>query len=760
MSWLSQSNWLGYAFLIGNCLFWFGYGYELYLYLIYTVVFYLSFIKRQLLISVFIVFGFSWSLFSGYLFDGWRFNHQASAGKFRVIAKVNSLINESKAMRRLELVVSNINGEALAGEKLLISCYRKCPDFKLGEEWRLLVKLKPPNGSYNPGFFDYERWLFSKTIKATGYLVETIDNKRLEPTTGIDKLRQELHDKIITQFTNNDVSASLLAMILGDRSYIDSRQLNLLQASGTSHLIAISGLHIGLAALPGFLIGGLFWRYSSQLQRFEKLRIQWLFCLIPASVYAVISGFGLPAQRALLMLCIFALGQLIKYPTSLHQRFNFALFLILLMQPKASLEVSFWLTFLVTYFILIFTQIARFSNYWRGLLGLQLALSMMMFSVQSFVFSQVPSISIVHNLWAIPYVSFILLPISMFWALVNLCFDYVSWQYVEVILLHSYQVFWFLLNLFSDFSSALLFQNPISLYQTVLIMSATSLLLLPSSAQLRMAVCLLILSLQFRQKIDNRFSMTVFDVGQGLSVLMQSQQQRLIYDTGFGMEDYSVFESQLVPWLISEGIKPLDYLVISHSDADHAGGMSAALSHLNVKNLILSPEIIRPPNYHGNSTICTIAQQWAIGKATVEVLSPDGDIETSSDNNLSCVLLVKIDAFSILISGDIEKPAEYRLLQNYPQLEVDVLLVPHHGSDTSSTNTLLSQLSPTIAINSSGYLNKFGFPKSDIVARYRKIDAKFIDTAQSGAIKLVIDPKGSVTITKSRQQNPALWRRN
>jgi len=257
--------------------------------------------------------------------------------------------------------------------------------------------------------------------------------------------------------------------------------------------------------------------------------------------------------------------------------------------------------------------------------------------------------------------------------------------------------------------------------------------------------------------------MLVLDVGQGLSISINYKDKVLIYDTAYGSMDFNTADMTLLPWLEKLPMTSIALLVVSHNDVDHAGGMTSVMNNRAIKELLVGPDVIVPKDTKYQPSLlsfCHAGQDWQWQSLSIEVLSPAvSEKVLQAGNDTSCVLLLKFADKSILLSGDIESSAEKVLLENYPDLSADILLVPHHGSKTSSGMSFIRQLKPDYAIISSGYLNRFKHPDDGVVGRYKQNASQVLNTSSAGAIEVTINKNGKWTVKQWRLSKPALWRR-
>ena len=750
----------GLLFLVGSLMFWFGYKHwQAYLiYLLVNAVILLrntSYLKWLSLNA-----GFVYALLFGYLFAAQALD-KIPTGSQLIRGSVDSLISQSNHRQQFRFTIHELNYAQVSPLTVRVSCEQLCDAVRAGQEWQFLVSLKPPTSTYNPDSFDMERWLMSQSIQARAFVKQSDRNKHINTVSTWLSFRQALYHQIRDSFRYDDIAASVAALLIGYRDDLSRQQRTQLRESGLSHLIAISGLHVSLAMLPGIVLGSLLWGALGIHTGVSKQPFQMTVGLITATAYAFISGFDQPAQRALFMLIIMVLLQLrVSYATG-WQRLSLAIALMLIIDPRAILDMSFWLTTLVTA-VILFGMAVKAQQRMSTVIYLQLLLAVIISAFQLFIFSEYSLFSLAQNLWAIPFISLVLLPTGLVWLLLSQLHESLAilntpYQGVTLALDFLVYYFWYVLDTFNPFNRLALWHGHIAFSTLIPLIIGLSVIWLTALRPVIVCPIMVCAVLLNPTSSQTGLTMTVFDVGQGTALAIEVEDQLLIYDSGNRYEEWVVFEYILPIWLMRKRHEVIAYYVESHADLDHSGGSDWLISEYRPEVVYHSYSANRPTNVH--SKLCTPGTVIDMSQANVTILSPPQDTNWS-DNDSSCVLLLEYGGVQILLTGDIERAAEARLLRDYPHLTVDVLLVPHHGSKTSSSPALLKQLQPTIAINTSGHLNRFRLPHPSVTRRYEQMGSQFYDTADHGQITLNISPSGQLNIHSSRQQNPALWRRN
>jgi competence protein ComEC len=586
---------------------------------------------------------------------------------------------------------------------------------------------------------------------------------------------------------------------VGDSQAIDREQWDVFKNTGTVHLLAISGLHIGLAAIIGTFVGRSLLRL---IGIFKPFNLGWrvlppIFSIAISLMYSLLAGMSLPTQRALIMVLVYQCCVLLGYRISPWLLLSIALSGVAIVDPLAVQSAGFWLSFLAVAVLLygflgyrppVGLQVVR-----QGVQGLKaqwlLTLGLLL---PGLFWLQGASVSApLVNVMAIPWVSFLVVPL-IFIFLALLCIQGVwslisnalisdtlilqgatEWVFYGVDLTVSYLING--LTYIDQFTGEFWHPSISQPTATAIFMGAIGIIyvLSPKGLPYRGYGLLLLLPVCLPSKSPAELSATFLDVGQGTAVVIETKNHRLVYDTGRRFSGrFNAGEHIVAPYLRSIGKTTIDKVIVSHGDADHAGGLSGLLSAVDVSGDILSGD----PSAIGLTRDITVqqcyqGQQWQWDDIDFSVLWPplntvdriaDGTVGGAvKSNNLSCVLLISYAGKHILLTGDIEKRAEYDLLE-IPGLpnNVDIMLVPHHGSKTSSSEVLLARLQPLFAVVTAGYNNQYRHPHPVIVARYSDINAKLINTALSGAVRFTPrtqDQRDGWHVERWRQLKKRYW---
>ncbi len=666
-----------------------------------------------------------------------------------------------------------------------------------GERWQLEVRLKPPHGFMNPGSFDYEAWLFQHGIQATGYVRKSTLNKREQvASNSINYFRQSLSKQIDAIASHTEANASpflslVKALAVGDKSSISSLQWRVLANTGTSHLMAISGLHIGLASLFAYVLI----RRLVPVQLMKRIPAQHVALIggmVMASLYALVAGLSIPTQRAIIMLFVLSLMLLSRRNHRPLDALGFALLLVLLIDPVAVLSAGFWFSFSAV--AVIFISISRAqdqagfdASLWSRVkatlkqwVRLQLLISLFLLPLSLFMFQQVSLVSPLANLLLIPYVSFLVVPVVLVAIIFSLLWPSFS-DMLFALAAALLDFIWPLLSYLSSLPYALWVRGDVGIVE---LLAATAAMLLffyagqivvylskptdkpvhgYASGSLRLAACLLFVPLLVTQKPElesGDFQLTVLDVGQGSASVIQTQHHVMVFDAGARFSDrLNAGSGVVIPYLRSRGISDLHRLVISHGDADHIGGAQAILDEYPETFLIGQDlEHLRS----AGKQLCTAGFKWHWDGVDFIFLSPANEKFQSTGkgkrNNHSCVLQVVSTSGSVLLTGDIEKDVEQQLAEKYGErLNSDILVVPHHGSQTSSSNVFLQAVNAKIALISVGYKNRYRLPNKRVIARYDTYNRELLRTDKHGAIAIRLVANEDFLVEKYRENAGKYW---
>ncbi|MBC8493800.1 MAG: DNA internalization-related competence protein ComEC/Rec2 [Candidatus Thioglobus sp.] len=609
---------------------------------------------------------------------------------------------------------------------------------KSGDQWQFLTKIKHNNGYQNEGGFDYEQWLFYQQFDATGYVKRSNNNQLLASNNivSINTIRQYIRQHLSEYLFKLEFSGVINALIIGDRSRISPEQWEMFKDTNTTHLSVISGLHIGLISGFVFLLVSFLWRHCYRCTlKLPASVVGAYFGLISALIYALIAGFSIPTQRAFIMAGVVFLSVILRRSHNIWQLYGLALLLVLISNPLSVFSIGFWLSFYVVGVIVYGVKQHQDKHWLFRLLYIQLLISIATLPLIAWFFSSGSLLSPIANLASIPVFSFITTPFSLLGAIFSFTQFETLTQLIFSIANQSLIYLSILLNNLQLFEFNLWHYTPISSANLLWLIVAIFIALLPKSLKLRKLsyLILLLILLQPSKSLNTgEVVITTLDVGQGLSQVVRTKNHVLVFDTGAHYRSgFNMGEAVILPYLRTKRIDNVNSIIISHGDNDHIGGLDSLLKHMPVDRILSS---VTNQITHANVKDCNSAPSWQWDGVSFKMLNLG---HSFTGNNASCVLQISNKHFSALLTGDIEKTAEHHLINIWGnQLQSDILISPHHGSKTSSSELFLSTVKPAKVIISSGYKNRFNHPAADIIKRYQQHNIEPINTACAGQIDL------------------------
>ncbi len=635
------------------------------------------------------------------------------------------------------------------------------PEFHAGEHWQLHLELRSPRGRVNFHGVDSERWYFTQGIGARAY-VKAGENVRLAGPDWFDlqHRRESVLDKLSKKAGDIPAFRVIAALAIADRRGLLPHDRGVLSATGTGHLLAISGLHIGLAAALGFNLGrlGVLFLSFGFKQRFAVV-LPWLTAWLAALAYSGLAGFGVSTQRALIMLTVATVVTLSRRNVHPVLAWLIAMALVLVADPLAPLRAGFWFSFVaVAVLMMIFVPRQGQMPVWRKMLYAQLGISLVMAPLGMYWFQQASLPGLLANLVAIPVVSMVIVPLILAALLVLwLPGPLAGW----LLTMAGYTAHWLFLMLeyLSGIQPVIFASTRVpGLVATLLAMLGAAIVLLPRGVRGRIAGLLLMVPmiLPAGNSLDKGETQIDFlDIGQGLAVLLTARDYLMVYDTGpgnglAGDAGWDMVAGTIQPAIKATGRTP-DLVVASNADLDHAGGLKRLqLAYPDSQYLASLPRNragIRP---------CYAPDEWQTEDLTFRILHPSPGLPYLG-NDSSCVVSVNGPGLSLLLSGDIGRVVEQRLVYNGLEQHA-ILTAPHHGSSTSSSQVLINTLKPSLVLISAGSDNRFGFPRADVLDRYSKARIPTLNTAQCGGIRITTDSNGGFGVESARVSRKAIWR--
>lgn len=716
----------------------------------------------------------------GFVWAGWmaqqRLNDQLPEAwetrDIQVTGVVASLPQRFERGERFEFDVESAQAGAEVGKivpgRIMLSWYHSWDDvddtdetvevraIRPGERWRFTVRLKRPHGNANPYAFDYEAWLFERNIRATGTIRPRGETQRLDsfvPGAGyaVERLRDVIRGRFLAVLPDAPYLGVLIALTVGDQRAIPAGQWLVFNRTGVTHLVSISGLHVTMvAALFAALVNWL-WRRSERLMLWlpaQKAAVVsgWL----AAFSYALLAGFEVPAQRTLYMLSVVALALWSGRNFGVSRTLLLALLVVLVLDPWAVLATGFWLSFgAVALLFFVGTSRVGEARGWRATLAqwgtTQWAVTVGSLPLLLLFFQQFSLVSPLANAVAIPFVSFVITPLALLFAVVPwaplLHLDH--WLMEQLMVLLEWLAGWPVWQ-----------QAVPPLWASLVAVAGVVWLLLPRGFPARwLGMCLLLPALVWpppRPGIGEAW-VDVLDVGQGMAVLVQTSEHALLYDTGpLYSADSNAGLRVVVPYLRATGVEKLDALVVSHRDKDHSGGVTAVQGALPVGRLLTSISAL-------GGEPCMAGQRWEWDGVHFSILHPDSAdyaVKSKKTNNMNCVLRVENAGGSVILPADIEAEDERALIARSPSLlRSDVLLVPHHGGNGSSSPEFIAAVGAREVVFSAGYRNSFKHPRPEVLERYAA--SRQWRTDRDGEVHVVL--AGSTEVSAWRTERKRYW---
>ncbi|MTI14682.1 DNA internalization-related competence protein ComEC/Rec2 [Sansalvadorimonas verongulae] len=642
---------------------------------------------------------------------------------------------------------------------LLSLSWFDAPELKPGQQWQLCVRLKRPHGFASPGTSDYETVLLRQGITATGYVRdgEQVENLLLSEARGVSVLG--LRNRLslwLAEHLSEKGGGMVRALLLGDTRGMPPEVWELFRKTGTVHLLVISGLHISLIALFGWgvvrllVLAGVIPVYRVPLPYFSMAA-----GLGMAVLYGCLAGFGLPVQRALIMLAtgVVALGFGFRLP--LLTVYLLALWLVLVIEPLAVTAYGFWLSFLAVAALLYAFSYRKGSLRLSRVFSAQIVVALALAPVLACMHQPVSWLSPLVNLVSIPLVGTLLIPLmfvglglSVFWEPAG----------IEVLKAVAVALEWWqrMLQWFVEFGPEG-FSVPVpSLWQLAIVLTGVLLLLTPRALGWRwlgLACFLPWLFPNIKKLNEGEADITVLDVGQGLAVVVRTRDHTLVYDTGDRFSPhFTAAGAVILPYLKQAEIMAPDKVLVSHSDRDHIGGLDV------LKEYFPHAEVMAPDDQ--GFAYCLPGWKWHWNGVEFLTLGAGQEFESLPVNDRSCVLKVCTGEQCALLAGDITRRREKLLVEEYgSELEAQLLIVPHHGSDTSSSDIFLDVVKPEYGAVSAGFYNRFHHPSKRVVGRYRERHVKLLNTAETGTQTYLLGHAESITAKCYRGESGGWWRR-
>ncbi len=655
----------------------------------------------------------------------------------------------------------------------------EAPVVRAGERWYLTVRLKRPHGTVNPGGFDLEAWLLQQGFRATGYVHPEGFNARSESFAGrpgdyVQRARERIRQRILAALPDGRYAGVVVALAIGDQRAIPEAQWTVFNRTGVSHLVSISGLHVTVfAVFAGGMAYALARRCTRLTARIPARKLAALVGVFAAGGYVLLAGAEVPAVRTFAMLAIAALGLWWGRPGTAGIVWLWALAGVLVWDPWATLTPGFWLSFGAVG-LLLYASVGRLRAVpvagWRGRASVALregvhaqwVVTLGLAPMTLALFQQVSLVSPVANAVAIPVVTLAVVPLALLG--VAIPFD-MLFQFAHAVLAVLMRV----LEVLAALPEATWQQHAPMPWTVAVGVLGTLWLVAPRGLPGRPWGLLWLLPLFIvrpEPPPPGAFRLTVLDVGQGLSTVIETHRYTLVYDAGPRFSETSDAGGRIVaPFMRAAGLRRADGLIISHADIDHSGGALSLLQSTPfgwfASSLPADHAIVQRAQETGAAMACIAGQRWVWDDVRFTVMHPthaEYDDPRAKTNDRSCVVRVDSAHGSALLTGDLEARSEAKLLHaDREALRADVLVVPHHGSRTSSTPEFIAAVAPSIAVFACGYRNRFGHPRPDIVGRYEAAAVRMVRTDLGGAVTLTFAPEVPLAAVQARDTRRRYW---
>ncbi|MBC8120081.1 MAG: DNA internalization-related competence protein ComEC/Rec2, partial [Burkholderiaceae bacterium] len=732
--------------------------------------------------------GFGFAYAAGYA--TWRMSDELTfedeGRDVAVIGTIATLPVRLERGVRFEFEVESVSTPGIhVPARVLLGWYNGNVEVRPGERWSFSLRLKRPHGTMNPGGFDFEAWMLERNLRASGYVRAGRNDpppQRMQamvwrPAYVIERARSALRDELLPHLANKRYGGVLLALVLGDQRAIGDADWTLFNRTGIGHLVSISGLHITMiASLAGLLIGFLWRRSPYLLARSAAQTAAVIGGLIAALLYALLAGWGVPAQRTVLMLATVGAAWIFSYRIGMATSLALAAALVCLVDPWAALAPGFWLSFGAVAAIVWVVQgrsLRSSSRTWRDVLSaatrVQIAVTVALIPATVLLFHQLSIISPFANAIAIPLVSWAVTPLALIGAALATLPGPLALA-AEPMFGIANAIFAALavaLQWVASFSWAVL---PVATPPfTLIVLAAIGAvwLLAPPGWPLRAIGAAALLPMFLWPAIragQDEVWVTALDVGQGSALLIETRDRAWLYDAGPRYSsDSDAGERIVLPYLRHRGIGRLDGLIISHLDSDHSGGAASVLRAIEVGRVISSIPSGHPAlGARTDVEQCAAGMQWTSGSLSFAVLHPalaDYELKRTT-NSMSCVVLIARGTTRLLLTGDVPRADEAAILARDPMLRAHWLAVPHHGSRSSSSAPLLETRGAESAVAQAGYRNRFGHPDAEVIARYRANNVRFFRTDYAGALQWrfgAADGSTGSAASASREMDARYW---
>ncbi len=705
---------------------------------------------RYLMIILCYLAGFFWSIWLLGEYFAKQLPEELETLTLQVTGTVQGIPAVQQGKSRFDFQVDHleVTGTGWAG-RVRLNWY-DAPLLKPGEVWKLTVRLRRVHGFASPGAMDYEARLAREGIHAVGYVLRGERQSDQSTSAELDNLRFRLGQHFNT--LPEPGGGMLRALLTGDRQGISAAQWRVLGQTGTAHLVVISGLHIALLAGLGYWLTTVLVRFGLLPVLCPLPQLGALAGILLAIGYALLAGFGLPVQRALIMLAVALSGQVLGLAFRSSTLLLAAFTLVLAFEPLAFTCRGFWYSFFAVAALLL-GMTAR-PGLRPGWLYSQYLVFIVLAPLLATGMQPVSWLAPLVNLIAIPLIGLFVVPALMFSVTVSVMFPETGRILLSLLAEGVSYGFSGLEAVAALPLSGHLLPVP-DMTAMLLALTGSLLLILPRGLGLFWPALLFFLPwlCPLNPRLDEGcVRLTQLDVGQGLAAAIQTRNHLLLYDTGDRFSDtFSASGAVVLPFMANRHINKIDMLMVSHADRDHSGGIDDIFQNIRPDRILAGMPERLPVLF--NARQCKAGQQWLWDNVHFEVLSGGSE---GTANDRSCVLLVRSPHGRLLLTGDITRKREQWLLEQYPDLQADVLLVPHHGSRSSSSAGFLDQLKPQLALVSAGYRNRFGHPSAAVMDRMKQRGICVLNSAGHGTVDVLLQD-AAITVSAQRIHDAHLW---
>jgi competence protein ComEC len=720
--------------------------------------------KRFLAVPAAFAFGFLWAAGFAHLRMADRLAPELEGRDLAVVGVVSSLPALGERSVRFQFEIES--AEVRLPSKVLVSWYRS-PFYEEtpsllerlphpGERWRLTLRLRRPHGHANPHGLDYEAWLLERGIGATGYVrtrtAPILLGRRNSPLDRIEQARAAVRDRFKATLGETPAAGILAALAVGDQRSISAEEWRLFSRTGVTHLMSISGLHVTMVSgLCAWLVSWAWRRVPQLVLRLPARKAAAIAAIAAALGYALLAGFAVPTQRTFWMVTVVALALLSGRIASPARALALALAVVLALDPWAVLAAGFWLSFgaVALIFYVAVERDAKPAQWIR----VQWAITAGLAPAVLYLFAQVSLVGPLANAVAIPLVSAVITPLALAAAAlpVDALAELAAWLTGRLLQF---------LEWCASLPAALWHRPVPPLWALGVALAGTVWLLAPRGVPWRAAGAAFMLpafALPTQAPAPGEAWITTLDVGQGLAVVARTANRTLVYDAGpqFGA-DADSGERLVAPYLRAVGTSRLDAMIVTHNDIDHAGGAASLMASFEVGEFHSSlPEAHPLHAMSGTVRPCRRGARWEWDGVRFELLHPEAGVPERRLNDRSCVLRISAGGRAMLLTGDIERAAEQKVAA-LPEARAEVLLVPHHGSRSSSSAEFLAAVRPAIAVVPVGYRSRFGHPDPGVLARYESLGARVWRTDRDGAVTVRLSPAGAAAESE-RMRRRRYW---